>query len=63
MKVEELEQFLDKLVCIGFYDGIKYVWLKGFLRQIDEDKIKLETHINTYFITTDSINQIKIPKE
>jgi hypothetical protein len=63
MKVEELELFLDKLICVCFNDGKKNVWVKGNLRRISEDKVVIETYTNTYFIAFNSINQVKIPRE
>jgi len=56
-------QFLGKFVGVLYKDTNDLVWAKGFLRDIGDYNISLETNSNILIISLETIQKVKIPKE
>lgn len=61
MKLEKLENFLNKPIFILYEDEGKICKAKGILKSVNPDSVSVETYNNFLIVSAKQILKIKIP--
>jgi hypothetical protein len=61
LKTEILKNFLNKKILIIYKDTDKVCKLKGFLRDVSENSLTIETWYNWVIINESQILKLKLP--